>query len=70
MKIFNQLREFFWPLLEGEPDSEKIEQLLPESINVEEKDLEKVFEIAWKCYEFEEDRRRTIDKIITIYKYY
>ena len=60
MKIFSNIREFFWPLLEKaqilEPN--KISQ---EEITVDNSHLEKTLEYAIRCYEAETERKKTVE---------
>ncbi|MFW6311287.1 MAG: hypothetical protein ACOC1K_03530 [Nanoarchaeota archaeon] len=60
MKIFNHIREFFWPLLEKDSIKEP-EQIKSKDINVDESKLQKTLDYTIKYYEEENTRRKTIE---------
>lgn len=60
MKIFNNIREFFWPLLEKE-DIQEFNEISATDIDVDDNHLEKVLDLTIKRYEAEEDRKKTIE---------
>lgn len=60
MKIFSNIREAFWPLLEeGEPYESR--ELSASDITVTEANLDRTLEVALKDFSSEEDRGKTID---------
>ncbi|NVO08601.1 MAG: hypothetical protein HXX16_01435 [Bacteroidales bacterium] len=60
MKIFNNIREFFWPLLEKSQIPEP-KQISPEEITVSSTHIEKTLEYAINCYEAENERKKTVE---------
>jgi hypothetical protein len=60
MNIFNEIREFFWPLLEKGEDNLPINLELSE-ITVDSSHLEKTLEYAIDCYNTESDRKKSIE---------
>ena len=60
MKIFKNIREFFWPLLEKDeiPDPIQIES---NEINVDSENLEKTLEYAIEFHESEYERKKTVE---------
>lgn len=60
MKMLNKIREFFWPLLE-KGETQKIEELSIDVLNINEENLEKALEFTIKTYEEEESRKSSIE---------
>jgi len=60
MKLFNRIREFFWPLLEKETIKSP-ENLDPEEIKIHSDQLERTLNLSINCYEKEDERRKTIE---------
>lgn len=60
MKLFETIREFFWPLLEKGED-QKVQELDPNEINVENIHLEQTLKYALNFYESEEQRKKTVE---------
>lgn len=60
MKLFEKIREFFWPLLE-KGEAQKIKKLEPKEIKVENKHLEQTLKYALDFYESEAQRKKTIE---------
>ena len=60
MKHFENIREFFWPLLE-KIETQKIQELKPNQIKVENKHLEQTLKYALNFYESEEQRKKTVE---------
>ena len=60
MKIFKNIREFFWPLLEKDEIPEPI-QLESNQIEVDSNHLEKTLEYAIDFYESESERKKTVE---------
>ena len=60
MKLFKNIREFFWPLLE-KGEAQIIQKLEPNEINVENKHLEQTLKYALDFYESEAQRKKTIE---------
>ena len=60
MKIFNQVREFFWPLLEKEEIKPR-SRLEKNDINVDNRHLEETLKYAIENYKSEEERRKNIE---------
>lgn len=62
MSIFNDIREFFWPILEDDEEINKFpKKLSVEEITVDNKNLNIVFDQALRIYESEEDRKKTVE---------
>jgi hypothetical protein len=60
MKIFSEIREFFWPLLEK--DSIQEPKMLNENeITIESSRFHEVFDHIFNCYKEEEERRKTVE---------
>jgi disulfide bond formation protein DsbB len=60
MKLFENIREFFWPLLE-KGKAQKIQKLEPNEIKVENKHLEQTLKYALDFYESEAQRKKTVE---------
>ncbi|MFV0572860.1 MULTISPECIES: hypothetical protein [Flavobacteriaceae] len=60
MKLFKNIREFFWPLLE-KGESQEIQKLESGEIKVENKHLEQTLKYALDFYESEAQRKKTIE---------
>ncbi len=60
MKIFSQIREFFWPLLEKEEIKPR-KKLEKKDINVDKTHLEETLKYAIENYKSEEERRKNIE---------
>lgn len=60
MKLFKNIREFFWPLLE-KGEAQKIQKLEPNEIKVENKHLEQTLQYAIDFYESESQRKKTVE---------
>ena len=60
MKIFNQVREFFWPLL-GKEEIKPRSRLEKNDINVDNRHLEETLKYAIENYKSEEERRKNIE---------
>lgn len=60
MKLFENIREFFWPLLE-KGEAQKIKKLEPNEIKVENKHLEQTLKYALDFYESEAQRKKTVE---------
>jgi disulfide bond formation protein DsbB len=60
MKLFENIREFFWPLLE-KGEAQKIQKLEPNEIKVENKHLEQTLKYALDFYESEAQRKKTVE---------
>jgi disulfide bond formation protein DsbB len=60
MKLFENIREFFWPLLE-KGEAQKIQKLEPNEIKVENKHLEQTLKYAIDFYESEAQRKKTVE---------
>jgi disulfide bond formation protein DsbB len=60
MKLFENIREFFWPLLE-KGEAQKIQKLEPNKIKVENKHLEQTLKYALDFYESEAQRKKTVE---------
>ena len=60
MKLFENVREFFWPLLE-KGEVQKIQKLEPNEIKVENKHLEQTLKYALDFYESEAQRKKTVE---------
>ncbi|MCD8455219.1 hypothetical protein LNJ08_12540 [Tenacibaculum finnmarkense genomovar ulcerans] len=60
MKLFKNIREFFWPLLE-KGEAQIIQKLEPNEINVENKHLEQTLKYALDFYESEAQRKKTVE---------
>lgn len=60
MKLFENIREFFWPLLE-KGEAQKIKKLEPNEIKVEKKHLEQTLKYALDFYESEAQRKKTVE---------
>lgn len=60
MKFFENIREFFWPLLE-KGEIPKPEILNQNDINVDSSHLKETLEYTINCYEAESDRKKTVE---------
>lgn len=60
MKIFKNIREFFWPLLEKGEISDP-PMLNENNISVDSSHLKDTLEYAINCYEAESDRKKTVE---------
>jgi disulfide bond formation protein DsbB len=60
MKLFENIRDFFWPLLE-KGEAQKIQKLEPNEIKVENKHLEQTLKYALDFYESEAQRKKTVE---------
>ena len=60
MKLFENIREFFWPLLE-KGETQKIHKLEPNEIKVENKHLEQTLKYTLDFYESEAQRKKTVE---------
>lgn len=60
MKLFRNIREFFWPLLEKEeiPMPELLNQ---NDVNVDSSHLKETLEYTINCYEAESERKKTVE---------
>ncbi|HHU47745.1 MAG TPA: hypothetical protein GXZ40_07610 [Bacteroidales bacterium] len=64
MKIFKEIREFFWPLLENDDipnQNDKDTMLDKDDITVASSHLKETLEYAINCYEAESERRKTVE---------
>ncbi len=62
MKIFfNNIREFFWPLIEGEEEIISVSPVEEMEILVSDENLEETFNLTFKIFESEEERRKSIE---------
>ena len=59
MKIFNTIREFFWPLLENSQEQETT--VKDEEIEINKSRVQEVFKNIYDCYKEEEERRKTVE---------
>jgi hypothetical protein len=66
MKIFSNIRELFWPLLER-VDFAEPSDLDQNKINVQSDKLDKVLELMLKMYESEEDRKKTVESKASLF---
>ena len=66
MKIFSNLREFFWPLLERMGLAEQSD-LEPNKIIVHSDKLDKALDLMFKMYESEEDRKKNVESKSSIF---
>lgn len=64
-------REFFWPLLETEPESNEPTEPTTfqraKEIYISNENLEKAFELTSKIYEAEDDRRKSIESKASLF---
>jgi len=60
MKIFKNIREIFWPLLE-KVHAQKTQNLVPNEIKVENIHLQQTLQYAIAFYESEEQRKKTVE---------
>jgi len=62
-------REFFWPILEPEPKEDKSKKPQNDqiTIQVDEENLEKAFELKSKIYDSEEERRKSIESKASLF---
>ena len=58
-EYFKKVREFFWPLLEGE--STKTNNIILSEIKIEKENLKIAFDLAIKYFNYEEDRNKNIE---------
>ena len=60
MKVFRNLREFIWPLMD-KADEVSPNQIAHSDLIVSDENLEKVLEISTKDFQAEEDRSQTVE---------
>lgn len=60
MKIFKEIREFFWPLLEKDEMSDPPE-IKEDDINIDSSRLKETLEYTINCYEAESERKKTVE---------
>lgn len=60
MNLFENIREFFWPLLE-KGETQKLQSLEADEIKVENRHLEKTLQYAIDFYDSEAERKKTVE---------
>jgi hypothetical protein len=60
MKHLTRIREWFWPLLEDQPE-QQVRDFSSTELVVADENIETVLRAAIKCYEAEEDRIKMVD---------